>query len=128
PVNWLIRACQDRATIGESGKHLRDHVLAAPALYEVELRIRGRKAKTAAEDRARRQNRETRQAKVEVRAATVTLRPPHRPDRKLPAGKGDGGLVREPDPPGGGTAGRVDLGAASSHRTAELVRLIVAYY
>ena len=84
PVHWLIRACQDRALQGQSGPHVRDQVLGTPLLYEVELLIRGRQAKTAAEDRARRQNRETRQAKVQVRAATVTLRPPPRPDRVLP--------------------------------------------
>ena len=75
PVDWLIRACQDRALQGEI-QHVRDQVLGTPLLYEVELLIRGRQAKTAAEDRARRQNRDTRRAKVEVRAATLTLRPP----------------------------------------------------
>ena len=56
-----------------------------PVLYQVELLIRGRKAMTAVEERSRRQNRESRQATVEVRAATVTLRPPWRFDRELPA-------------------------------------------
>src|SRR5437899_107215 len=80
-----------------------EQVLATPALYEVELLIRGRHAKTAAEDRARRQNRESRQAKVEVRAARVVLRPPLRPDRKLPAVTVNVVLVREPKPPAGET-------------------------
>jgi hypothetical protein len=75
PVHWLIRACQDRALETATGKHLRDEVLSTPVLYQVELLIRGRQAKTAAEDRARRQNRETRQAHVEVRAATVRVFP-----------------------------------------------------
>ena len=81
PVHWLIRACQDRALEADptartnSDLHLRDQVLTTPVLYQVELLIRGRKAKTVVEDRSRRRNRETRQAIVEVRAATVTLRP-----------------------------------------------------
>jgi hypothetical protein len=128
PVHWLIRACQDRATIGESGKHLRDHVLAAPALYEVKLSIRGRSAKTAAEDRARRQNRETRQATVEVRAATVTLRPPSRPDRKLPPVTANVVLVHESDPPAGETPVEWILVTTLPIDTLEQVRTIVEYY
>jgi hypothetical protein len=73
PVHWLVRACQDRATDGDAGQRLPDLVLATPVLYEFELLIRGRSAKTAVEDRARRQNRETRRATVEVRAARATL-------------------------------------------------------
>ena len=80
-MQWLVRACQDRALEGQRAQHVRDQVRGTPVLYEVELRIRGRQAKTAAEDRARRQNRATRQATVEVRAATLTLRPPWRFDR-----------------------------------------------
>ena len=101
PVHWLIRACQDRATDGDPGHQLRGEALATPVLYEVELLVRGRKAKTAAEDRARRQNRETRRATVEVRAASMTLRPPPRPDRKLPPVTVNVVLVREPNPPAG---------------------------
>jgi hypothetical protein len=127
PVHWLIRACQDRAST-ESGKHLRAQVLATPALYEVELMIRGRRAKTAAEDRARRQNRETRQAKVEVRAARVTLRPPQRPDRKLPAVTVNVVLVREPNPPSGETPVEWILVTTLPIDTLEQVRTIVDYY
>ena len=85
PVHWLIRACQNRAISGNPVHQLRGEALATPLLHGTELLIRGRKAaKTAVEDRGRRQNRETRRATVEVRAASVTLRPPPRPDRKLP--------------------------------------------
>jgi hypothetical protein len=102
PVQWLIRACQDRAVAdADALGHLRDQVLAAPVLYTVALRIRGRKAKTAAEDRARRQDRRTRTATVEVRAAARVLRPPWRPDRVLPPVAVNVVLVREPNPPAG---------------------------
>ncbi len=55
--------------------------------------------KTSVEDRARRQNRVTRQTTVEVRAATVMLRPPWRFDRQLPTLTVNVVLVREPNPP-----------------------------
>lgn len=102
-AHWLVRACQDRALAGagDGGGHLRERVLAAPVLYQVQLLVRGRQAKTAVEERRRRQSRETRRATVEVRAAAVTLRPPWRFDRVLPEVTANVVLVREPDPPAG---------------------------
>jgi hypothetical protein len=128
PVHWLIRACQDRALQGQRGVHVRDQVWGAPVLYEVELLIRGRQAKTTAEDRARRQNRETRQAKVEVRAATLTLRPPDRPERHLPPVTVNVVFVREPIPPPGEPPVEWLLLTTLPIDTAEQVRTIVAYY
>jgi hypothetical protein len=128
PVAWLIRACQDRALLGSSGRHLRDEVLSTPVLYEVELKIRGRQAKTAVEDRARRQNRVTRQAKVEVRAYQVTLRPPWRPDRQLPAVSVNVVLVSEPNPPAGEPAVEWLLLTTLPIDTLEQVRTVVACY
>ena len=127
-VHWLIRACQDRALEGETPQHVRDQVLGTPVLYEVDLLVRGRQAKTAAEDRARRQNRETRQAKVEVRAATLTLRPPWRDDRKLLPVTVNVVLVREPNPPAGEPAVEWILVATLPITTLEQVRTIVNYY
>ena len=128
PVHWLVRACQDRATLGDRAKRLRDQVLAKPALYEVDLLVRGRTAKTAAEDRARRQNRETRSATVEVRAAKVTLRPPYRPQRKLPPVTVNVVIVHEPNPPAGETAVEWILVTTLPIYTPEMVRAVVAYY
>jgi Transposase DNA-binding/Transposase Tn5 dimerisation domain len=128
PVQWLIRACQDRALEGQRGQHVRDQVLGTAALYEVDLLVRGRQAKTTAEDRARRQNRETRQAKVEVRAATLTLRPPDRPDRQLPPVTVNVVLVREPNPPPGEPPVEWLLLTTLPIDTPEQVRTIVAYY
>jgi hypothetical protein len=130
PVHWLIRACQDRALKGSEGEaaHLRDRVLSTPLLYEVDLVLRGRKSKTAAEDRARRQNRETRQAKVEVRAATLTLRAPWRADRKLPPVTVNVVLVREPNPPPGEPALEWILLTTLPIDTLEQVRTVVEYY
>jgi hypothetical protein len=128
PVHWLVRACQDRATLGDRAKGLRDEVLAKPVLYEVDLLIRGRTAKTAAEDRARRQNRETRRATVEVRAGTVTLRPPYRPQRKLPPVKVNVVIVHEPNPPAGETPVEWILVTTLPIYTPEMVRTVVEYY
>jgi hypothetical protein len=128
PVHWLIRACQDRAISGDPGHQLRGEALATPTLYNVELLIRGRSAKTAAEERARRQNRETRRATVEVRAASVTLRPPPRPDRKLPPVTVNVVLVREPSPPAGEVRVEWILVTTLPIDTLEQVRTIVEHY
>ena len=128
PVQWLIRACQERAVEGQPGQHVRDQVLSTPLLYEVELLVRGRQAKTAVEDRGRRQNRVTRQGKVEVRAAALTLRPPWRPDRGLPPVAVNVVLVREPAPPPGEPPVEWLLLTTLPIDAPEQVRAIVAYY
>ena len=127
-VHWLFRACQDRALQADVGGHVRERVLAAPVLYEVNLTIRGRTAKTAVETRARRQNRETRSAKVEVRARTVTLRPPARPDRKLPPVTVNVVLVREPNPPPSEPPVEWMLLTTLPSGTHQQVRTIVEHY
>lgn len=101
---WIVRACQDRALLCEDGektgeKHLRDHVLEQPVLFQKTISVRGRKAKVGCETRGRRQPRKSREAEVAVRVARVTLRPPWRPDRKLPPVTVNVVLVSEIDPP-----------------------------
>jgi Transposase DNA-binding/Transposase Tn5 dimerisation domain len=128
PVHWLIRAGQDRALVDQTPPQVRAHVLSTPVLYEVELLIRGRRAKTSVEDRARRQNRETRQAKVAVRAAALTLRPPDRPDRQLPPVTVNVVVVREENPPPGEVPVEWILLTTLPIETPEQVRTVVAYY
>jgi hypothetical protein len=128
PLHWLIRACQDRALQGGTEPRLRERVLATPPLYQIDLRIRGRTAKTAAEERVRRRNRASRQAAVEVRAATVTLRPAWRFDRQLPASTVQVVLVREPAPPAGEEPVEWVLLTTLPIDTAEQVRRVVSYY
>jgi hypothetical protein len=128
PVHWLIRACQDRALEGGESQLLRDQVLATPKLYEVELLIRGRQAKTTAEGRARRQPRESRHALVEVRATSATLRPPYRPDRKLPPVKVNVVVVSEPAPPPREAPVEWILVTTLPIDTPEQVRTVVEYY
>jgi hypothetical protein len=105
-----------------------EELLGTSVRYEVEVLIRGRQAKTTAEDRARRQNRETRQAKGEVRAATLTLRPPDRPNRKLLPVTVNVALVREPNPPPGEPPVEWMLLTTLPIDTPEQVRTIVACY
>jgi hypothetical protein len=127
-AHWLVRACQDRAVETASGSHLREQVLTRPVLYQVELLIRGRQAKTAVEERDRRRNRETRQATVAVRATTLTLRPPWRFDRALPPITTNVVLVREPNPPAGEPPVEWILVTTLPIDTPAQVRVIVEYY
>jgi hypothetical protein len=98
-VDWIVRAAQDRGLCGEAPRHLRERVLSGPVLFTQTIHVRGRHAKMPCETRGRRQSRESREAKVEVRAARVTLRPPWRPQEKLAAVTVQAVLVQEPSPP-----------------------------
>jgi hypothetical protein len=105
-IDWVIRACQDRATCpsesdSDSAGHLRERLLAMPVWEEIELPIRSRHARIPMEDRARRQDREGRRARLQVRAKAVTLRPPWRPERELPPVAVNVVSVCETSPPAG---------------------------
>jgi hypothetical protein len=102
-VDWVVRAAQDRAMSGEKGL-IRQHLLASELLFSQAIHVRGREAKVTCETRGRRQPRESRQAEVEIRAARITLRPPWRPDGKLPEVTVNAVLVHEPSPPPGDVA------------------------
>jgi hypothetical protein len=146
PVHLLIRAChEDRVLLPAAAaepaatavaseeavqlpRHLRARVLAAPVLFTKEISVRGREAKVSCDKRARRQPRKSRTATVEVRAATVTLRPPWRADEKLPAVTLNVVLVREIDPPADDVAVEWLLLTTLPIETAEQVREIVQYY
>jgi hypothetical protein len=127
-LHLLVRACQDRALQDDSGQHVREQVLATPALSTASLQIRGRKAKTAVETRERRQSRESRIAAVEIRAAQVTLRPPYRPDRKLPPVTINVVVVSEVNPPEGEPPVEWILLTTLPIDTVDQVQLIVNYY
>lgn len=103
-VDWIVRACQDRALLcgdreNSGGNHLREYVLGQPVLFGKTIHVRGRKAKVACSTRGRQQPRESREAEMVVRAARVTLRPPWRADRKLPPVTVNAVLVSELNPP-----------------------------
>ena len=78
--------------------------------------------------RGRRQPREGREATLEVRAASVRLRPPPRPDRKLAAVTVNVVLVRETNTPAGEEPVEWVLLTTLPIDTIERVRAVVEYY
>jgi hypothetical protein len=103
-VDWIVRACQDRALQNsaedeDSKDHLRAQILTQAVLFTQPISVRGRRPKTSCEKRGRRQPRESRNTEVAVRAGRVTLRPPWRADRKLPPITVNVVLVSEVNPP-----------------------------
>lgn len=131
--DWIVRACQDRALVEENSekpceKRLRDSLLSQPVLCTKKVRVRGREPKVNCETRGRRQPRESREAEVEVRAGKVTLRPPWRPDRKLPAVTVNAVLVREVNPPPGEEPVEWLLLTSLPVDTIEQVAQVVQYY
>jgi Transposase DNA-binding/Transposase Tn5 dimerisation domain len=132
--DWIVRACQDRAILGAKGQnteenHVRQYVLGQAVLFENTVHIRGRKkARVACCKRERNQPRQTRDARVVVRAARVTLRPPWRADRKLPAVTVNVVLVSEVDPPSGEAPTEWFLLTSLPIDNVEQVRQIVQYY
>ena len=140
-LDWIVRACQDRAVrpdrekTAESSpleaspaKHMRERVSREPVLYTDTIEIRGRKPKVGCEKRGRRQARESRTARVEVRAVQMTLRPPSRPDRKLPPITVNVVLVREVDPPPGEVPVEWVLLTSLPIGSVEEVRAVIQYY
>lgn len=98
PIHLLVRACQKRSTDDRS--NWLEKVRATECLYECTVDVSARKAKIAPEKQGKRsKSRVARIATVEVRATSVTLRAPYRPDRKLPDVKVNVVLVEEPNPP-----------------------------
>lgn len=131
--DWIIRACQNRALQATEGEEATDKLLRArvaeqPALFRQTIHVRGRRAKVACETRGRRQPRESRKTTVEVRAAQVTLRPPQRPDRKLPATTINAVLVVEIDPPAGEEPVEWLLLTSLPIGDADAVRQVIQYY
>jgi hypothetical protein len=147
PVQWLIRAAQDRVVLAPptptpqttdslesaedplaAARQIRAQVLAAPVLFTKQISVRGRQPKIPCNTRARQQPRTSRKTEVEVRATTVTLRPPWRPDGKLPAVTINVVLARELQPPADDEPVEWLLLTTLPIETAEQVRQIVQYY
>ena len=111
-----------------SARLIQEKVKAAKVLFTKEISVRGREAKVACEDRDRRQPRSDRKAQVEVRAATMTLSPPWRKDRKLPEVTVNVVLVSEPNPPAGEVPVEWLLITTLPINTEEDVRAVIQYY
>jgi hypothetical protein len=98
-VHLLVRACQSRSTTDEGNWF--EKVRATPCLYKCTVNVSERTAKIATNTSPREKSRDARVAEIEVRATTVTLRPPYRPDRKLPEVTVKVVLAEETNPPEG---------------------------
>jgi hypothetical protein len=101
-AKFIVRACQDRRLqTGDDGPaKLFEQARAAAVLGTLEVEVSARRASSGG-DRKRRQSRSARSATVKLRSATVTLHPPYRPDRKLPAVTVNVVLALEESPPAG---------------------------
>jgi hypothetical protein len=126
-LQLLVRACQTRATTDES--NWLDKVRATPCLYTCSVEVSARRAKIAPDKQGKRSKpRDARIAEVEIRATTVTLRPPFRFDRKLPEVTVNVILVEETNPPTGCEPIQWLLITTMPIDTAEQVQIIVSAY
>jgi Transposase DNA-binding/Transposase Tn5 dimerisation domain len=141
PVHWLIRAAQDRLLdeppadeelpVDEelaAMRQIRGAALATSVLFTKEISVRGRQLQIACKTASRQQPRESRKAQVEVRATSVTLRPPWRAAGQLPAVTINVVLVREIDPPADDVPVEWLLLTTLPIADVEQVRRIVQYY
>jgi hypothetical protein len=143
-LQWIVRACQDRAlqqqqqqqqkqqpTAADSptGSSVWEACRAAPVLWRRGLHVRGRKSKIACDKRARRQPREDRQVMVEARAVEqLRLRPPQRTGHRLEVVTLNAVLVSEVDPPEGEVAVEWLLLTSLSVSSAAQVQEVVEAY
>lgn len=133
PVEWLIRLCHNRTLQQEenaedASRYILDAVGKTPVLFTREINVRGREPKVRCKKESRHQPRENRNAEVEVRATTVTLRPPPRPDRQLPEVTLNIVWVRELHPPEGDVPVEWLLATTLPVETVEEVQTILQYY
>jgi hypothetical protein len=127
PLEILVRSCQPRATTTKSLSVL-EAVRATPCRYTATIQVKGRTPKTQVETRQRRTERTPRTAQVEVRVSSAILRPPPRPDRRLPAVPVNAILVQEVSPPPGEAPLQWLLLTTLPIDTDEQIRAGVDYY
>lgn len=126
-VEILIRGCQERAST-EIGRSILDHARTSPCRYTATVNVSPRTALTKVETRKRLKDRTARTANVEVRACSVVLRAPWRPNRKLPEVTVNIVLVEEVGAPEGQEPIQWILVTSLPIETDEHVRTIVEYY
>ena len=137
PVEWLIRACYDRALHEPPEQHegrTSKRLTSARRRWSPQCcslrrsRCAAAPPRRAAKSAARHQPRTSRDAQVEVRATTVTLNPPWRPDRKFPPVTVNVVLVREINPPAGDEPVEWILVTTIPINITDNVRNIIQYY
>jgi hypothetical protein len=125
-VQLLVRACQSRSTTSQGNWF--EEVRATACLYRCTVDVSARTAKISTKTSKREKSRKARVAEVEVRATTVTLKPPYRFDRKLPEIIINVILVEERDPPNGCDPIQWLLATTLPIDNAEQVKQIVQAY
>jgi hypothetical protein len=124
----LVRACKNRITCDPQA-NLLDATRATPCLFQFSVNVSARTAKLVTETRKRKTTRVARIAEVEVRATTVTVRPPYRRQgRKLPEVTLNIVLAEESNPPDGVTPVQWLLVTTLPINDVEQVQQIVTYY
>jgi len=126
-VHFVVRACQNRNTDAPETKLL-DAARGTPCLFPCSVNVRARTAKLATETRKRQETRDARIAEVEVRATTVTVKPPYRQGRKFADVTLNVVLAEEPNPPNGTTPIQWLLVTTLPIDTPEQVQQIISYY
>jgi hypothetical protein len=102
--HWIIRACKDRNTLdaqGDTAGKIRDTLLQQPVLATNEITVRRREQKISCETRSRKKSRVGRQAMVEIRACSVTIKAPENRKFNIASITLNAVLVHEPNPPAG---------------------------
>ena len=97
-AEWIVRGCQDRALAEGDEKNLLALLACQAPLGSMTVQVSKRHASTG-NGRKRQQPRESREAKVTVRAVRTLLRSPYRPDGKLAPVYVNAIWVREENPP-----------------------------
>ena len=129
--HWIVRACQDRMTLNSQGETLgiiRDVLLQQPLLATNEITVRAREQKIACDTSPRRAARIGRQAFVEIRACTVTIKAPRHRKDVVGSVTVNAVLVREPNPPEGAEPIEWILLTTLPISTLEEVLAIIRYY
>ena len=126
-LQLLIRACQNRA-LSDQDRHLLEVARSTPCLAQYAVTVSPRKPEVKIRSKGRQIARDARIAEVEVRATSLTLRPPWRPDRKLPPVPLNVVLVEEPSPPDGEKPIQWILMTTLPVGSGEEVRQIIDYY
>jgi len=127
PLEFLIRACQDRATDVPDQKILAA-IHACEALHRTTVNVSARTAKTKIDNSKRGASRDARSAELTVKACQVTLRPPERHDRKLPPVTVNVVLAEELSPPPGESAIQWLLLTTLPVNTLEDILTVIDYY
>jgi hypothetical protein len=128
-VHLLVRACKKRNISGPDENWL-EAARATACLFQCSVNVSSRTARNTTETRRRHETREARIAELEVRATTVTVRPPYRqrPKPKLPEVTLNVVLAEEPNPPDGATPIQWLLVTTLPIDSVDQVQKIVSYY